>query len=102
MTRKQLDKNLNVIKRYFRKCTETSRGLISLCYGKSMVIIGDEMLEHYIELIEKQCNDNGENISWYIFDNNFGNNKRSRNGVVIDNTRKLLNLIEKENMEKKL
>ena len=100
MTRKQLDKHFNVIKRYFRKCTEAQRGLMSLCCGSSMIYIGDELLSSYITVIEKLCDDTGENISWYIFDNNFGKNKRSKDGEIIDNTRKLLNLIEEEKLRK--
>ena len=97
MTRKQLDKHLNVVKKYLRKCSEMESGLDSLFDSASARIsIGDEMLKSYISLIEKLYNDNGENISWYIFDNNFGKNKWPRNGIVIDNTKKLLNLIEEE------
>lgn len=98
MTRKQLDKYLNVIKKYLRKCSEIERGLYGLFdNGVGTINIGDELLSGYITLIEKLCNDKGENISWYIFDNNFGKNKWSKNGKAIDNTRKLLNLIEEEN-----
>ena len=97
MTRKQLDKYLNVIKKYLRKCSEIERGLCGLFdNGVGTINIGDELLSGYITLIEKLCNDKGENISWYIFDNNFGKNKWSKNGKSIDNTRKLLNLIEEE------
>lgn len=97
MTRKQLDKYLNVVKRHLNKHFELENGLRRLFHSEVEINVGDEILTGYISLVEKLCGDEGENISWYIFDNNFGKNKRSKNGKVIDNTRKLLNLIEGEN-----
>ena len=99
MTRKQLDKHLNIVKRYFRRCNDVEKGLRMLFHQLATVSIADELLSNYIKMIEKECKDEGENIFWYIFDNDFGKNKRSKNGKVIDNTRKLLNLIGEKKFE---
>lgn len=99
MTRKQLDKYLNVVKRYLNKHFELENGLGRLFHSEVEVNVGNEILTGYISIVEKLCGDEGENISWYIFDNNFGKNKRSKNGKVIDNTRKLLNLIGEKKFE---
>ena len=68
-------------------------------------LLGDELLTDYIFCIAKLIDETGaekiqEILSWYVFDNNFGKNKKRLyiNGEyqIIDNSRKLLNILKKE------
>ena len=106
MTRKTLEKHFSVIKRFLRNCTEVEKGLIFLVYERPTIVkLGDELLTDYIFCIAKLIDETGakkiqEILSWYIFDNNFGKNKKRLyiNGEyqIIDNSRKLLNILKKE------
>ena len=97
MTRKELDKYLNVIKAHRRKVREYRNAVSKLSYGVADDY-AESLEESYIKLIAKLAGDNGRWIDWYIYENDFGRRKHEAgydgNTKPIKSTRDLLNLIE--------
>jgi hypothetical protein len=97
MTRKELDKHLQIIKDH--------RAKVSM-YRNAVLLLSDGVADDfsyclecaYIKLVSELAGDTGAWIDWYINENDFGRKKYEAgyNGKMkpIKNTRDLLNLIE--------
>lgn len=97
MTRKQLDKHLNVVKAYHRKRRAAERSLIPLTVELPSITIADELEEAFIRVVSELAGDRNNWIDWYIYENDFGKKKHEAgydgNRKPIKTTRQLLDLI---------
>jgi hypothetical protein len=106
MTRNELDTYLDFIKQFHKRRREAEIGIGKICSEYSVSIdIADDLENAYVEAIGKLANDNDRWIRWYIYDNDFGRNKLTaycnKKGMIINNTRLLLLLIEQSNLGEK-
>ena len=97
MTRKELDKHLNIIKAHRGNVDNYIHAVEHLCEGIAIDYSYD--LEcAYIKLVSELAGDTGAWIEWYIDENDFGRKKYEAgyDGKMkqIKSTRDLLDLIE--------
>lgn len=70
--------------------------------GTCVCEIGSKFIDDYISLVERSMNDTSNNVSWFVFDNDFGSRKltiglEGEGEFIISNEKILYEVIQKIN-----
>lgn len=76
MTYEQFHISINNLKDFFKELEKLNTIIEILSpSGTGVCEIGHKFIEDYISLVESNLGDDGGFVSWFVFDNNFGNKK---------------------------
>jgi hypothetical protein len=97
----QFEKYINCLKEFFDEQEKLDNVLKVIApSGTSVCEFGNKFVDDYIDLMENALNDDAHWISWFVFDNNFGNKKLTimigNNYHKISSTKKFYDVVIKD------
>lgn len=68
LNKEQFSAYVREIQKYLQDCHNANDAIGSFCDGHPVIQIGDNLCTAMIELLERIMRDQGESVSWYLFD----------------------------------
>lgn len=76
MTVEEFESSINNLKEFMKELEKLTDVLNVLSpSGTCVCEIGHKFIDDYISLLEHSINDKNNNVSWFVFDNDFGSRK---------------------------
>lgn len=76
MTYEEFQSSINNLKEFMKELDKLNDVLNVLSpSGTGVCEIGHKFKDDYISLVERSINDISNNVSWFVFDNDFGSRK---------------------------
>lgn len=90
----EFEQLLKPIVKFFEDCDNVNDALETI-FPSSYVLMehGNELLEYYIDLVERYLELDNQWISWFVFDNEFGKKKLTIDDNVIDSFEKFFEIL---------
>lgn len=76
MTYEEFQRSMNNLKEFMKELDKLDDVLKVISpSGTCVCEIGSKFIDDYIYLVERSINDNNNNVSWFVFENDFGSRK---------------------------